>query len=78
MNTVTTSTAVPSGGTGFSMSPEVMIVVAVIGLVIFAYVLRFIIRKVFNKAGDVIQNKLADKKNEKSAGKEENLSDRYK
>jgi hypothetical protein len=41
-------------------------------------VIIYIVRSVFNKAGDAIQNKLAEKKNKKSNGKEENLADRYK
>ena len=60
------------------MSQDVMIWLAVAGLVVIYVIIRFVIRTAFNKAGDVINNKLAEKKNEKLDGKEENLSDRYK
>jgi transposase len=55
-----------------------MIWVISIGLVIVAFIIRFIERKLINKAGDAIQNKLVDRHNEKSSNKEENLMDRYK
>jgi hypothetical protein len=60
------------------MNPTVAIALAVIGIVVLSYVIRYVIRTIFNKAGDALQNKLAEKKNKESDGKEENLSDRYK
>ena len=60
------------------MSPEVLTGLAIAGLVVLSLVIRYIVRTVFNKAGDAIHNKLADKKNEQSDSREENLSDRYK
>ena len=60
------------------MSTEVMIGLTVVGLVVLSYIIRYVVNTVFNKAGDVIQNKIADKKNADSGSQEENLSDRYK
>ena len=62
----------------FGMDVWIKAMLAIGGLVIAAYVMRYVIRTIFNKAGDAIDNKLAERKNEKSANKEENLSDRYK
>jgi hypothetical protein len=59
------------------MSRELIFVLAVIGLTLFLFVLRFVLRRIFYKAGDVIENKIAGIKNAKSGGAEENLADRY-
>lgn len=48
------------------------------GLIVLILVVRYVLRKIFNKVEDTIENKLADRKNAKSANKEENLSDKYK
>ena len=58
------------------MSTELMIGLTVVGLVVLSYIIRYVVRTVFNKAGDAIQNKIADKKNADSGNREENLSDR--
>ncbi len=60
------------------MNANVMMWLAIAGLVVLSLVMRYVIRKVFNKAGDVLQNKLADRQNAKNNNREENLSDRYK
>jgi len=63
---------------GFDMSQEVMMWLGIAGLVVLVFIIRFVVNTIFNKAGDAINNKLAEKKNEKSSDQEENLSDRYK
>ena len=60
------------------MNSTAAIVLAVIGLTVLAYVIRYVINTVFNKAGDAISNKLVERKNEKPGNQEEKLSDRYK
>ena len=62
----------------FGMDVWIKYILAVGGLVIAVCVIRYVIRTVFNKAEDAIQNKIAEKKNAQSEGREENLSDRYK
>jgi len=51
---------------------------ASVGIIVFILILRYVLRKIFNKVEDVVDNKFADMKNKKNDGKEENLSDRYK
>jgi len=60
------------------MNPEFLIVLAGIGLFIAALILRYILRQIFNKAGDAIENKFADMKNKQSDNDRADLSDRYK
>ena len=60
------------------MSPEVIMGLAIVGVIILALVVRWVVRMIFNKAEDAISNKLADRKNERSANQVENLADRYK
>ena len=60
------------------MSTEVMTGLLIAGLIIAAFVIRYVVSTIFNKAGDAVKNKLADKKNANSGSKEEKLSDRYK
>jgi hypothetical protein len=60
------------------MSQDVMMWLGIAGIVILAFIIRFVVNTIFNKAGDAVNNKLAEKKNEKSGSREENLSDRHK
>ncbi len=60
------------------MGMNTMVILAGIGIAILGLVVRYIIRAIFNKAGDAMQNKIAERQNRKSSGTEEDLSNRYK
>jgi|GEM_PF-4225714 len=65
----------------FVNGPEnatLIIVLVSIGLTILILILRYVLRQIFNKVEDTVENKFADIKNEKNEGKEENLADKYK
>jgi len=55
-----------------------VIILVSIGLIALILILRYVLRKIFNKASDAIENKFTDMKNQKNAGSEQNLSDRHK
>ena len=62
------------------MSPNAMIVLTVIGLVVMIIVIRFVISAAVNKGADAIMNKVSENKNKKieeSGGGRKRLADRY-
>ncbi len=60
------------------MNQTAMMVLGIGGIIVIYFVIRFVVRSVFNKAEDALQNKLAERKNAKNNNREEDLSDRYK
>ena len=60
------------------MTTEVIMGLFIVGGVIVGFILRYFLKKISNKVNDAIQNKFADRKNEKYGNQEENLADRYK
>ncbi len=56
----------------------IIFVVLTLILVAFKYLVRYVVNRTFDKAGDAIHNAMAQKKNQTLMNQSENLADRYK
>ena len=56
----------------------IILVVLTLILVAFKYLVRYVVNRTCDKAGDAIHNAMAQKKNQTLMNQSENLADRYK
>ena len=60
------------------MSDNMMLILIVVGIVVLAFGIRYILRKLAYKGVDAISNSIKDKKNKTDPPRQENLADRFK